>query len=398
MGVKNIFFGTITILGFILASLHFLKINSDKYIQLKETDISRKPFFIKNTYGNTVTNSFKGFLEADVKKKSVLIFEFHGHHHECIPGFAKYFYDLGYGVDILIEKNNEDSLHLFYPDYKMRIFLFRSLYQLERIIEKVRKKFEKYDYVLINSTDTIKKKLYTNLGALYSKKGIFVAHDVGWAERVNSKLYDENRAITLGNLKKGTRVNPHYFGDLVLKDKNPKTKFFMTSTVDRDYNNLIKATQILKDEGHDFEIIVIGRSETFNRKSIPKSLKDNYKFDFHISYSELYKRVESTDFLIILLDPKNEDAKTFKHYRATGSAQLSLGFLKPPLIHKEYASIYDMTEEDSFLFDDDTFLEMMRKAITMTNEEYKEKRNKFKQLVDNVYHDSLNNLKGIMRI
>ena len=42
------------------------------------------------------------FMNITKFKNKILFFEPNYHHHECIPGFTKYFIDLGYDVDILL--------------------------------------------------------------------------------------------------------------------------------------------------------------------------------------------------------------------------------------------------------------------------------------------------------
>ena len=52
--------------------------------------------------------------------------------------------------------------------------------------------------------------------------------------------------------------------------------------------------------------------------------------------------------------------------------QLSLGFYKLALIHKSFAEFYNMTSENSFLFDNSNYYEIMRRAILLNDQEYKE--------------------------
>ena len=93
-----------------------------------------------------------------------------------------------------------------------------------------------------------------------------------------------------------------------------KTKFFITSSFLRNYTNLLKACDKLKKENFVFEIIVTGRYDTLNR-IIPKNLTDNFIFKLNSNYSELYKSVIKSDYIIVILDPNIEYDKGYMEYK-----------------------------------------------------------------------------------
>ena len=158
-----------------------------------------------------------------------------------------------------------------------------------------------------------------------------------------------NRIWTLGNYSKGLRVNPHYFGHIKIKNKNDRTRFFLTSTINRNYSLLVKSAELLQKEKYNFEIIVTGRSAEFNSSYIPSTLKDTFLFKLGVSYSTLYKSVESSDFIIIPLDPNNRYDDIFKIAKVTGSFQLILGFLKPVIMNQEFAFFYNLNSNNSLI-------------------------------------------------
>ena len=84
-------------------------------IILAKTPISLKKIPLKEMFNNIV------------KKKTVLIFEPNNYHFECLPGYTKYFIDLGYNVDILSLNNSLDSFCLFEEKYKIRFFVYDDL-------------------------------------------------------------------------------------------------------------------------------------------------------------------------------------------------------------------------------------------------------------------------------
>ena len=67
-----------------------------------------------------------------IKKRTVLIFEPNRYHFECLPGYAKYFIDLGYNVDILSRKFGFDSFYLFKEKYKIRYFVYDDITQFSK--------------------------------------------------------------------------------------------------------------------------------------------------------------------------------------------------------------------------------------------------------------------------
>ena len=199
---------------------------------------------------------------------------------------------------------------------------------------------KKYDFFLLETTDKNKKKLNIDLGLFNISNSIFIFHYITFIDVDYSKYLDKNRIWTLGNFSKGLQVNPHYFGNIKLRDKNDKVKFFVTSTFKRNYEFLIKAVNKLKNENLNFEIIVTGRTRTLKPENIPINIRDNFIFKLMIPYDEMYLEIEKSDYIIITLDPNNSYDYQFKTIRVTGSMQLSLGFLKPVLINEVFADFY----------------------------------------------------------
>jgi len=307
-----------------------------------------KGYVEKYKFENIDINSLEKFFKSKIKRKSVLIYEPMDYHNECLPGYVKYFLELGYNVDILILKNQEDALILFQPRNKIRVFLYENKNIILKKINEIRKKFKIYDFVLIQTMQPWERELAEHLGKL--KNTIFVLHNIN--EIFIKKYLNNNRIITIGNYKEGIYVNPHYFGDINFKNKNDKTKFFLTATKNRKYNLLLNAAEILTSEGFDFEIFITGRDGTiFNNKNIPDIIKNRFKIKYKLPFKSLYKEIEKSDYIVLTLDPENEYDNRFKNGKASGSAQLSLGFLKPILINNEFSKYYNFTNENSFLYE-----------------------------------------------
>ena len=206
----------------------------------------------------------------------------------------------------------------------------------------------------------------------------------------------KNQIWSLGNFKNSTYVNPHYFGDFSLKKKNRITRFFITSTIDRNYHYLIAAVNKFKDENLEFHIIVVGKWNTFTHYNISEKVIDNFTFKYNISYSDLYNEVNNSDYIIINLDPNNKKNTAFKNTRVSGSIQLAYGFLKPVIISKDFAEIYNFNSDNSLLYEKWNFIETMRNAINLENAQYKKMQKNLKLLSKKIYNNSLYNVKNCL--
>lgn len=331
--------------------------------------------------------------------KAILIFETNDYHYECTPGYAKYFLDLGFNIDIIMSSYGKDSFSLFFPTQKVRIFIFDNIMALNNNIKNLLLLFNKYDYILIQTAEPKNKILYKKFTFFERNNTIFILHHINYAKPIGiHKYFKQNRLWSLGNFHNVLQVNPHFFGYLKLKDKNSKTKFFITSTIGRNYTFLKLAVEKLNKEQIDFEVIVIGKTREFDPQKIKKNLKKHFKFKFQVSYYELYQSVEQSDYIIINLDPNNKNDIDFKNIRITGSLQLSYGFLKPPIINKNFANIYNLNNKNSFIYDDNQyFYKAMKEAIMANNQEYRKMQKNLIRTSNNIYKFSLNNIKKTIK-
>ena len=363
-----------------LIKLQILLIGKKNEIELKKR-IIKKYNFIE-------------FLNNTINKKTILIFEPREFHNECTPGYTKYFIDLGYNVDILMRYQGIDSFSYFNDNIEnIRMFLYNKLREIKK-----RKEFnliiKKYDYILLETFFKEEKKLFKKLH-LYNNNSIFIFHEIELFDKyfTKSKYFNKNRVWTLGNTTIGLQVNPHYFGNILIKGKSKKTKFFLTSTIKRDYKPLIESVNNLLKENFNFEIIVTGRVSFFNSSCISANISNNFIFNHNVSYSKLYQLVDNSDYIIILLSPNNKYDEKYKTKKVTGSYQLSLGFNKPCLINNEFADYYDFNSQNSLIYNDINLYSAMKKAILMNNTEYKKIQHNLQIKTKEVYNISINNVK-----
>lgn len=343
------------------------------------------------------------FIESSNDLKSIVILELNNYHLECLPGFTKYFVDLGYNVDILIRKKNRESMEKFEPKNKIRIFEFTNINQIEHFYGRLKKKLNKYKYSLLHTTDfqEEKKKIYKNLGYYDNPNSLFIVHGMDFLEDLNiTKFVLKNHTFSLADYGKLIFVNPHYFGEFNLTQKRKKiknkTSFFITSSGFKNYSYLIEAVENLHNKSINFEMHVPGHVRDLNEEILPKHLRKYFHFYGHVNYQKLYQIVLDSDFIIINLFPDLEFDNLFRTYRATGNAQLIYGFLKPGIIEEHFAHIYKFTNKNSIIFQYHNLSSAIENATQISDEQYYQMTMKIQLLRDNIYNISLNNLKNAL--
>ncbi|MDR1277584.1 MAG: hypothetical protein LBK02_02415 [Treponema sp.] len=109
-----------------------------------------------------------------------------------------------------------------------------------------------------------------------------------------------------------------------------------------------------------------------------------------LNFSELYKEIERIDFILALIDPASVEYTN----KASGTYQLSYGFVKPVLIHKKFAESGNFNGENSILYEN--ICHAVEQAIGMGTEEYNTMVGHLRELEQSIYKRSLNNLKQIL--
>ena len=364
--------------------------------QIKETAkyyYNRTGTFIKDTM------DINDFLNCDVNPKTIVVFEPNPYHLECMPGFVKYYTDLGYNVDILMRDGCEESMERFEPKDKIRIFKFRELKNIEFYADKIFNKCKKYDYSMIHTADPHRKDMIFRLKYKENPNSIFVLHNYKSLEVMGLEEFrQKNQLFGLADYGKLNYVNPNYFGNVAEHKKNEQTTFYITSSPKRDYTPLIAAANRLDSQGVDFKINVTGHTDTFCKEMIPENLKKHFEFYGKVSYQKMYSIIEQSDFIIINLDPDLKEDNYFRTERATGSAQLGYGFHKPIIISTEFADTYKLTDDTALIYDNKDMLPAMTKAIDMSSDNYDTMQENMKDLCKQIYDISLENVKKALKI
>ena len=111
----------------------------------------------------------------------------------------------------------------------------------------------------------------------------------------------------------------------------------------------------------------------------------------------MFETIENADYFLPLLDPAVEAHKRYMQDGTSGTFQLVYGFLKPSIIHKKFADVYDFNDGNSIVYaKNDTLSQAMKTAIDMNATEYSSLQNNLKSLVQEIEKISSENLKGML--
>jgi hypothetical protein len=355
-------------------------------------------------------NIIKQFCKEKDYAKRALVFEINSSHGEVIPGYIKYFYDLGYQVDALMNEALGDLQPLsrvpadyIHNIYSCNITTIKSILKSEQI--------SKYKYVcatsnLIYTTKDIKRcpslvEFLPDLN-ISQDKLLIVEHHL---DKLNQLSQNKYKTIILADLpvvirrKKIAVVNPHYFGDIKITSKNSLTNFIIVGSIEnnrRNYDLLVSTVKALVNDGIDnFKITVIGWRGKL--PSLHKTIKKKFDFKGRIDYPEMYDELEKADFFLPMLDPEKHEHDIYLTTSTSGSFQLIYGFRKPCLLANKFTKMHGFNDDNCLIYENNSDLEkMMKAAITMSREEYGEKQNNMAKYANHLYDSSLNNLKTLL--
>ena len=324
-------------------------------------------------------------------------------HSEVVPGFVKYFVDLGYHVSVLVDKD------------RLKEGLF-CRYNMENISLNKMSFDEIKRYFSESDLSNVKGVLVTTMGKICDcenpqsaydffnpktdrSKLHFVEHEASFA--VDKGTWNE-KIVTLRELNykdaKSIVVNPHYFGQVKINPKNEVTNFITIGSIKprkKDCGMIIDAVMELHKKGiTNFKITVVGKGKL---KHLPKEIRKYFDIKGRLSFAKMYNEIEKSDFMLTAYDDKNFEHQRYITTGTSGNFQLIYGFLKPCILTESFAPINRFNEENAILYKEPKdYAKSLEKAISMKNEEYENMRQSLKNTVQEVYNDSLNNLKGAL--
>lgn len=352
-------------------------------------------FKIKNS------NEFNKFLNTNIYPNSVVIFEYNNYHYECLPGYTKYFTDLGFNVDVIIQEDGYESFEYYEPLNKIRIFTYKPK-EIKKNKILLKKRLNMYNYSLLHFTDIQKDKLklFKKLGYYDNPNSLFIVQAVDQLEKLGlEKFIQKNHVFSLADYGLVNYINPNYFGNMnITHKKNKKIIFYITSSINKYYSYLIIAVRHLKNKSIDFEIDITGWNDNLCEDIIPNDIRKYFIFHGLVSYNKLYSIIKKSDFIILNLFPDNEIDILFKSFRATGNAQLAYGFNKPVIIEESFAKVYKFSNQNAIIFKKHNLSDAIEKAVQISEKEYDDMTYNMEILRESIYNTSFNNLKNSLQI
>lgn len=319
------------------------------------------------------------------------------YHHELMPGFYKYFQALGYNIDIMAQPNIMWDSPFINNTEPKHIYLLSSKFQKKALGLK---KIKAYEIIFLNTSvlwaDGIRDSFIHWLGyEPNGKKGLLlVEHNVYpyVKEYGHEKYIHQNRSFTLRGQNQIPLLNPHYYGEVKITKKSSQNIFSVIINENENIELLLTTCRDLIHHGiTNFEIVITGRTLM---KSIPKELQNFIKITGKTTFEELWKVYEKSDFIISMLNPKIANHTRYKESTTTGTWQTMLGFIKPILIHSDFAAYYQLHENNSIIYSSNSLLkEAMIRSICMTDDEYQRIQNNIKALEQDIHSQSIENLK-----
>lgn len=348
-----------------------------------ETPCSQESILLNKIYKKLENLEQSNFSSENIKKSkfpfetirnnTVLLIETNNFHSELLPGIARYFVDLGYNVDILLSyyesKLNPFSRYLF---KKIRIKPIDG-FNIQDVLKDNR--IKQYSYIYFNSDKVNYQKntawdYFSELDYPENRK-IYMLHHPD-----SSRYEGEAKTCMLGDFEfinqRPEIIVPTYFGNVDIYPKNKKTKFIVVGNIERKRKNfdlLLKTVEnLISKKISNFEINVVSRQGEIN---IPNELKLFINFKGKLSYEEMYREVENSDFLLALLDHEIEEHLRYLNKGISGSFLLSWGFRKPCILDSYFANQYGFNNKNSILYSENNKFEAaLIKAINIDSKEY----------------------------
>lgn len=342
-------------------------------------------------------------LFKNVAPNAVLIFEPQTHHGECLPSYIKYLNDLGFHVDLLLQRKLIDLDPLSRmpqdADYSVIPYLPKHCHKILQ-----NKDLLKYKHIIIA----------TAVFTYYPQKGVtqefpifnqipsvyLIEHDTTEIDVHHERAYlDRGKVFTLWDFSIAKMLNPCYFGNVKITPKNPssETIFITIGAFEgkrRNHLLLFESIEKLIDLKQKFHVIIIGRNQ--NAYNIPEKIKPFITITGYLTYPQMYDQIENADFLLTLLDSNNEEHNRYTSTGVTGSIQLILGFAKVPLIQKKFADFYGFNAQNALVYTDN-LTDCMLEAIKMPKQKYKTCQEMLIKKQLEIFKKSENNLKEVFK-
>lgn len=354
--------------------------------------------------------------------KKIMLMEPNPYHNEVMMGIVKYFEDLNYIVDVYIREEviGQDS----FCRYKIKGNI--TGYKIKEIPEIFQSdKMKEYDYLFLSSMEhgengVLTRFLDENKIEPKTKYGVLgMYHTNSHIERFHDQqMQQDHRLFFISNFQTRKYENvgalaPIYFGENQKKYRKNHDKNKMLIIGATENMRMLQEAywRLSSVERHALEIRCVRQKphDSLKRK-IHRRIKNflglfapelrtvhDIVYLGRLDFEEMYAEIEQADFMLVLLNPDTDEHKHYKVASTSGIRQLILGFSKVSIICNQLADIYDLNGT-SIEFEIGKLHEALKKAIYMTQKEYKEMVQAVSDRADEIYKESLKNLEKTLSI
>jgi len=348
------------------------------------------------------------FRETNIAPNTVAVVEMDCH-GEVFPSIVNYFLRLGYKVHLFLASDAKDTTEykpLTRTDFDIEIFYIREKMFCDILANSIY--FTNYKYVFFPTIfeagdylqDAICKYSGNNIYYINHCSNPAIENNLSvQAKFLYDELFEKNRVFSI---KPNVKNIPNfavctYFGDNIKPHKKNEITTFICGggawkSKLRNFDLLLASAKTLTKK-HQFKLLFIGISE----QNLPQGfeeIKDYIQIVGRTGYTDFYDKVESGDFILWNIDNTCEDYNKYLYHGTSGNYGLSLGFHKISIIEQKLAETHNFNEENALLYTDN-LVEVMEKAIKMSNSDYKKMSEKLVELKNGLENMSLKNMKRV---
>ncbi len=326
--------------------------------------------------------------------KLCALIEFNTCHDELFPSVVQYLNNKGFYVHIFTKKQNIEKNSLFFcKDLKYKFFKIKYW--------NIFRRFGIYEYFIFNSFEDYRKPeksfIIDEIKSVKSnnKTRVLVHNSQNLVDVLNSGLSlnfipvliskHVVKLLTDKNIETEI-VYPYYYGDFIKKSFDKQKIIFAVqgnfSNNRRNYKSLLDSVLQLSKLNQfksSFIVKIIGRSNTKDAEEFKKLLLENdleQYFDFCKNvenYKNFFSEINNSDYIIPLVD--NSSYNLIKYFKSVSSSSINIAIAmaKPLVINKSFAESYSEFSSGMIEYIDDNLFSGMVKAISITEEFYREK-------------------------
>jgi hypothetical protein len=343
-------------------------------------------------------------------KNTFIIWEPHTKTHaDTVPGWAKYFLDMGYRVIAVVGSNRINNGLFMYSHENLKVI--RLPQPLARLWLR-NKKFSDAAGILVTSAEQLKRGKAKNQKPGYDEayawfrrapreKIFLVFHEI---KKEVDAGHSTAGILTLDKMDyKGAEtiaVNPHCLGEIPKHEKNRITSFITIGTLRGKRRNsrlLLESVQKLHDAGiRNFKITAVGKG--VRRFKVPAHLQGYFDLHNALNFKGMYEKIADADFFLSLMDADTSDNDRYITTGTSGNFQLMYGFAKPPVIAEKFAEKKSFDAGNAMVYKRNADLvDAMKRAIRMSAKEYGSMRDALGATAAGIYKKSLIKLREFIK-